>query len=231
VISCRNVSVSYDGKAAVDGVSFDVEAGDCLCVVGENGSGKSSLLKCILGLLKPSSGEITFDGLSRSEIGYLPQQASVRSDFPANVGEVVLSGRCGRHGPFSFYGKKDKALAEHNMERLGVAPLRRKSYRDLSGGQRQRVLLARALTAADKLLMLDEPVAGLDPAMAADLYELLEGERRDGRTVMMISHDLESAVRCASKILHLRKKALFFGPAGQYEASDFYRGLRGAGDE
>jgi zinc transport system ATP-binding protein len=223
--------VSYDGKAAVDGVSFDVEGGDCLCVVGENGSGKSSLMKCVLGLLKPSSGEITLDGLSRSEIGYLPQQAGVRNDFPASVYEVVLSGRCGRHGPFSFYGKGDRARAESNMDRLGVAPLKRKSYRDLSGGQRQRVLLARALTAADRLLMLDEPVTGLDPVMAAELYELLECERRGGKTVMMISHDLKSAVRYGSKILHLRKKALFFGTTGQYVASDFYRGLSGAGDE
>lgn len=231
VISCRNVSVSYDGKAAVDGVSFDVEAGDCLCVVGENGSGKSSLMKCVLGLLKPSSGEITFDGLSRSEIGYLPQQAGVRNDFPASVCEVVLSGRCGRHGPFSFYGKADKACAELNMERLGVTSLKRKSYRDLSGGQRQRVLLARALTAADKLIMLDEPVTGLDPAMASDMYDLLESERRSGKTVMMISHDLKSAVRYGSKILHLQKKAVFLGSAEQYAASDFYRGLRGTDDE
>jgi zinc transport system ATP-binding protein len=223
--------VSYDGKAVVDSVSFDVLEGDCLCVVGENGSGKSSLMKCVLGLLKPSSGEIAFDGLSRFEIGYLPQQAGVRNDFPASVYEVVLSGRCGRHGPFSFYGRGDKARAEFNMERLGIAPLKRKSYRDLSGGQRQRVLLARALTAADKLLMLDEPVTGLDPVIASDMYEMLESERRSGKTIMMISHDLKSAVRYGGKILHLRKKALFFGTTGQYVASDFYRGLGGADDE
>jgi zinc transport system ATP-binding protein len=225
------VSVSYDGKAAVDGVSFDVENGDCLCVVGENGSGKSSLMKCVLGLLKPSSGEIVFDGLARSEIGYLPQQAGVRNDFPASVYEVVLSGCCAKHGPFSFYGKEDKARANLNIERLGVAELRRKSYRDLSGGQRQRVLLARALTAADKLLMLDEPVTGLDPMMASDMYDLLEGERKRGKTIMMISHDLKSAVRYGNKILHLRKKALFFGPTSSYVTSDFYRGLSGADDE
>ncbi|MDR1515227.1 MAG: ABC transporter ATP-binding protein [Synergistaceae bacterium] len=223
--------MSYDGKAAVEGVSFDVERGDCLCVVGENGSGKSSLMKCVLGLLKPSSGEIAFDGVSRSEIGYLPQQAAVRNDFPASVYEVVLSGCSGRYGPFSFYRKEDKARANLNIERLGVAALRRKSYRDLSGGQRQRVLLARALTAADKLLMLDEPVTGLDPMMAADMYDLLEGERNGGKTIMMISHDMKSAVRYANKILHLKKKAMFFGSASSYVTSDFYRGLCGADDE
>jgi zinc transport system ATP-binding protein len=226
------VSVSYDGKAAVEGVSFDVESGDCLCVVGENGSGKSTLMRCVLGLLKPSAGEISFSsGLKRSEIGYLPQQAGVRNDFPASVYEVVLSGCCGRYGPFSFYRKEDKARAVMNIERLGIAPLRRKSYRDLSGGQRQRVLLARALVAADKLLMLDEPVTGLDPMMASDMYGILENERRAGKTIVMISHDLKSALIYGNKILHLRKKALFFGPAAEYLESDAYRRLSGAEEE
>ncbi|MDR0615299.1 MAG: ABC transporter ATP-binding protein [Synergistaceae bacterium] len=231
MIRCQGVSVSYDGKAAVEDVSFEVEAGDCVCVVGENGSGKSSLMKCMLGLLKPSAGEISFDGLKRSEIGYLPQQAGIRNDFPASVYEVVLSGCSGRYGPFAFYRKEDKARAVMNIERLGIAPLRRKSYRDLSGGQRQRVLLARALVAADKLLMLDEPVTGLDPMIASDMYAILESERRAGKTVVMISHDLKSAILYGNKILHLRKKAQFFGPSSEYVNSDPYRRLNGASND
>jgi zinc transport system ATP-binding protein len=223
--------VSYDGKAAVEDISFDVESGDCLCVVGENGSGKSTLMKCVLGLLKPSAGEIAFSGVKRSDIGYLPQQAGVRNDFPASVYEVVLSGCCGRHGPFGFYSKEDKARAVMNIDRLGIAPLRRKSYRDLSGGQRQRVLLARALAAADKLLMLDEPVTGLDPMMASDMYGILESERSAGKTIVMISHDLKSALLYGNKILHLHKKALFFGHVAEYSESDAYRRLNGARGE
>jgi zinc transport system ATP-binding protein len=217
------VSVSYGLPPAVEDVSFDVAEGDYLCVVGENGSGKSSLMKCILGLIKPASGRITFDGVSPAEIGYLPQQTNVQHDFPASVREVVLSGRSGGRGPFGFYSRGDKARADENMERLGVAAIRGKSYRDLSGGQRQRVLLARALCAAERLVMLDEPVSGLDPMMASEMYDILAGLNRGGMTIVMISHDIEGAVRYGSRILHLRRKVIFFGSPDEYVGTDAYR--------
>jgi zinc transport system ATP-binding protein len=223
LLRCRDVSVSYNGRLAVEGVSFDVADGDYLCVVGENGSGKSTLMKCVLGLVKPTSGKISLDGAKTNGIGYLPQQAVVQMDFPASVYEVVLSGCVNRMGPFSFHSRKDRARAEANMERLEITPLRRKSFRDLSGGQRQRVLLARALCAAGGIIMLDEPASGLDPLVASGMYELLERLNSDGVTIVMISHDIKSAVRYGNKILHLSGKPLFFGPTSEYVETGAYR--------
>ncbi|GHU82790.1 hypothetical protein AGMMS50284_5250 [Clostridia bacterium] len=220
VVSCREVSVKYDSGIAVQNVSFAVEQGDYLCIVGENGSGKSTLMKAILGLLKPASGAIEFSGLKQTEIGYLPQQTVVQKDFPADVREVVLSGCLNRHSAFPFYTKRDKIAAKDAIKRLNVEGFASKSYRDLSGGQQQRVLLARALCATEKLLLLDEPVTGLDPVMAAELYELLNGLNRQGITIIMISHDIHSAVKHGNKILHMNTAPLFFGTTADYLHSD-----------
>jgi zinc transport system ATP-binding protein len=233
VLACRNASFSYDGsagKAAVENVSFEVAPGDYLCVVGENGSGKSTLMKGLLGLLPLSGGQVDLKA-RRTEIGYLPQQVMAQRDFPASVGEVVLSGRLNRHGFFSFYSRLDRARAGEAMERLGVLAQVRAPYRDLSGGQQRRVLLARALCAAEKLLMLDEPAAGLDPLVASEMYALLEGLNRDGMTLVMISHDLKSALRYGNKFLHLRGKPLFYGETPEYVKTDFYRRLEGRLEE
>jgi zinc transport system ATP-binding protein len=226
VISCRDVSLSYDGRPAVEGVSFDVSRGDYLCIVGENGSGKSTLMKCLLGLLRPS-GTIAFDGLGRRDIGYLPQQTVIQRDFPASVHEVVMSGRINRRGPFSFYSRADRSRVDECIERLGISGFRDKSYRDLSGGQRQRVLLARALVASERVIMLDEPVSGLDPVIAAEVYDLLEALNREGMTIVMISHDIRGAVRYGNKILHMRVSPLFCGAADDYLKTDVYRRLAG----
>jgi zinc transport system ATP-binding protein len=233
VLACRNASFSYAGsagKAAVENVSFQIDPGDYLCVVGENGSGKSTLMKGLLGLLPPSCGQIDLS-VSRTEIGYLPQQAAARRDFPASVEEVVLSGSLNRHGFFSFFSRQDRARANEAMERLGVAAQAHASYRELSGGQQRRVLLARALCSAGKLLMLDEPAAGLDPLVASEMYSLLEGFNRDGMTLVMISHDLKSALRYGNKVLHLRRKPLFYGKIQEYVKTDFYRRLEDRFDD
>jgi zinc transport system ATP-binding protein len=234
VLTCRNASFSYSGsaagKAAVENVSFELASGDYLCVVGENGSGKSTLMKGLLGLLPPSGGQVHLN-VKRTEIGYLPQQTAAQKDFPASVEEVVLSGRLNRHGFFSFYSRRDRTRANEAMERLGVAVRRRTSYRELSGGQQRRVLLARALCAADKLLMLDEPAAGLDPRVASEMYALLEGLNRDGMTLVMISHDLRGALRYGNKVLHLRRRPLFCGKTQEYVKTDFYRRLEEYDDE
>ena len=222
LITCKDLSLGYENTRVAEHLSCTVEEGDYLCIVGENGSGKSTLMKTLLGLRPPLAGQIEFGGgLHKNEIGYLPQQTPIQRDFPASVQEVVLSGCLSRCGLRPFYTKEEKALAARNMQRLGIANLARRCYRELSGGQQQRVLLARALCATRKLLLLDEPVAGLDPKVTAELYDLVaELNRDDGITVIMISHDIAAALRYASHILHIGEgQRLFFGTAAAYLAS------------
>ena len=216
-LTCRELSVGYDGKAVVQHLNFEVFAGDCLCIVGENGSGKSTLMKTLLGLQPPVGGRIvTGDGLRKNEIGYLPQQTAAQKDVPASVREIVLSGCQGRCGSRPFYNKKEKKLAADAMEKMQVAPLAKRCYRTLSGGQQQRVLLARALCATRKMLLLDEPVSGLDPKVTAELYALIQKlNYEDGITVVMISHDLSAALQYASHILHIGD-SVFFGTKAAY---------------
>lgn len=220
-LTCENLTLGYDGKVIVENLDFSIDEGDYLCIVGENGSGKSTLMKTILGLQPPVSGKIiTGDGLSRSEIGYLPQQTDVQRDFPASVREIVLSGCQARCGVRPFYSKEEKALAESNMEKMGIMQYAKRCYRELSGGQQQRVLLARALCATQKLLLLDEPVSGLDPRVTAEMYNLIEElNGKDNITIIMISHDISAAVRYASHILHI-DKTVFFGTTQEYLQSD-----------
>ena len=216
-LTCQNLCVGYDGKPVLQDLSFQVFAGDYLCVVGENGSGKSTLMKTILGLQPPISGRIlTGDGLRKNEIGYLPQQTMVQKDFPASVREIVLSGCQGRCGSRPFYNNEEKQLAAEAMEKMQITRLARRCYRELSGGQQQRVLLARALCATQKMLLLDEPVSGLDPKVTAEMYTLIEKlNREDGITVIMISHDITAAVKYASHILHIGD-TVFFGTKTAY---------------
>jgi zinc transport system ATP-binding protein len=218
LITCRAAAFSYESHTVVSGLDFTVNSGDYLCVVGENGSGKSTLIKGLLRLKPPQRGEITLgDGLKASEIGYLPQQTAVQKDFPASVHEVVISGCLSRRGLWPFYRRADKAVARENMRRLGIERLSGDCYRELSGGQQQRVLLARALCATQKLLLLDEPAAGLDPVVTQDLYRLIDLINREmGITVVMVSHDVKSAVRHASHILHLKNRQVFFGRTADY---------------
>ncbi len=218
---CQDLTLGYDGHVILSGLNFEVDAGDYLCIVGENGSGKSTLMKTILGLQSPMHGKVTTgDGLRRSEIGYLPQQTVVQRDFPASVWEIVLSGCQGRQGLRPFYNKADKALASENIRKMGLDALTRRCYRELSGGQQQRVLLARALCATQKILLLDEPVSGLDPRVTAEMYDLIDTlNKRDGITIIMISHDLDAAMRYASRILHIGS-TVFFGSKEDYLKSD-----------
>lgn len=221
LLTCENVAAGYEGAPVIEGLDFAVERGDYLYIVGENGSGKSTLMKTILGLIRPRMGHVvTGEGLKRTEIGYLPQQTVVQKDFPASVREIVLSGCLNRMGLRPFYTRREKELAARNMARLGVTPLANHCYRELSGGQQQRVLLARALCATRKLIMLDEPVTGLDPKVTTEMYELVAALNRDeGLTVVMISHDIAAAVRYATHILHLGGGKYFFGSRAEYLSS------------
>lgn len=216
LLACRELCLGYDGREILHSLSFEVNEGDYLCIIGENGSGKSTLMRTLLGLQPPLSGTVSFgDGLSRCEIGYLPQQTVVQKDFPASVWEIVLSGCQGHCGARPFYSKEEKKLARENIERMGINNLTKRCYRELSGGQQQRVLLARALCATRKLILLDEPVSGLDPKVTAEMYRLIEKLNKEGITVIMISHDLEAALNYADHILHIGSE-IFFGTKDEY---------------
>ncbi len=234
-IICRDIVLGYDKKIVSRNISFDINKGDYLCIVGENGSGKSTLMKALLGLVPTMGGSIALsDGLSYGDIGYLPQQTEHQRDFPASVEEVVLSGCIGHKGFLPIYRMSDKIRAHNNLRRLSIDGLQKRPYRELSGGQQQRVLLARALCAADKMILMDEPVSGLDPAAAAEMYKTIESlNRDDGMTVIMISHDIGAAVKYATRVLHLGHEPLFFGSKEDYVKSGIYAGAgeRGNGNE
>ena len=228
LIVCRDVSLGYEGQSVLTHLDLTIRAGDYLCVVGDNGSGKSTLLRGLLGLLPPLSGIIErAPELQRGAIGYLPQQTRAQRDFPATVMEVVLSGCLNRKGMRFFYTPAQKSLALMNLGKLGVLELKGESYRDLSGGQQQRVLLARALCAASRLLILDEPITGLDPAAAQDLYKTLSYlNEKEGMAIVMVTHDLKSALQSARAVLHIGRRGVFSGTVEQYLSSPEGRRFR-----
>lgn len=225
-ITCQNLTLGYNGKTILHNLNFSINAADYLCIVGENGSGKSTLMKALLHLLPPMSGSILMeDGLKANEIGYLPQQTLFQRDFPASVREIVLSGCQGRRLSRPFYNKKEKALAKGFMEKLKIDILASCCYRELSGGQQQRVLLARALCATQKVLLLDEPVSGLDPKATLEMYRLIsELNQKDGITIIMISHDISAAVTYASHILSIGQ-TIFFGTKQEYLQNEREKGF------
>lgn len=227
LITCDNVSFAYEGQVAISNLHFTIDSGDYLCVLGRNGSGKSTLIKGLLRLIQPVTGVITMgEGLAQNEIGYVPQQTVAQKDFPASAYEVVLSGRLGSRGVKPFYSRIDKEIAASNMERLGVANLSRRCFRELSGGQKQRVLIARALCATKRLIILDEPVSGLDPEASANLYGIISELNKSGLTIVMVSHDMKGAIEHASAILHLDGRQLFFGSTAAYMQSDLREYVR-----
>ncbi len=220
--------MKYEGVSAFEGVSFDLDEGDFLCIVGENGSGKSTLIKGLLGLKQYSSGSIVFNGVKQREIGYLPQQTPAQKDFPATVKEVVISGCLNRNGLTPFYSKNSKKRASEMMSLMKIEDLSDKSYRGLSGGQQQRVLLARALCATEKLLLLDEPVSGLDPMVTAEMYEAIRSLNREkGVTVIMVSHDIHNALHCGNKMLHMAQGRYFFGTKEEYKKIPEFKAMAG----
>lgn len=222
LMECRDVCLGYEGKKILEDINFKLSGGEYLFIVGENGTGKSTLIKGLLRLKKPMSGSISLgDGLKANEIGYLPQQTVTQKDFPASVYEVVLSGRLNSLGFRPFYGRKDKQETMDKLRLMGIEHLKNKCYQDLSGGQQQRVLLARAMCATKKMILLDEPVAGLDPIVTIELYELVAKINKElGITVIMVSHDMEAMAKYATHVLHLSQKQLFFGSRDEYMNSE-----------
>lgn len=221
LVTCEHVDFGYENYDVVKGVSLEINPGDYLCIVGENGSGKSTLMKGILGLIKPTGGTLfVAEELKKSGIGYLPQQTPAQKDFPATVEEVVLSGCLGRRGNRPFYSRAERQVAEANMKRLGILDLRKSCYRDLSGGQKQRSLIARALCATDKLLILDEPISGLDPAAIMDFYHLIRQlNQKEQVAILMVSHDIGNIIHQANKILQLKQTVQFYGTVEEYRHS------------
>ena len=233
LLKCEHVDFGYENQDAVIDVSLEVSTGDYICIVGENGSGKSTLMKGILGLLKPTEGKIEIsEELKKAGIGYLPQQTAAQKDFPATVFEEVISGCLGKRGNRPFYSPKEKQTALSNLERLGIADLKKSCFRDLSGGQKQRALIARALCATDKLLILDEPITGLDPSAIQDFYNIIRKLNREEQVaILMVSHDMANIVRQAGKILHLQQKALFWGTVQDYLKSGIGNQFLGGEEE
>lgn len=223
IFECKDVTLGYENKVVAKNLNFKIDQGDYLCVVGENGTGKSTLIKTLLGLIKPLNGEAiaNVQGKNHKGVGYLPQQTQAQKDFPASVWEVVLSGVLNNDHRCPFYNKKDKAEAEKNMEKLNILDLKKRCYRELSGGQQQRVLLARALCATDSVLILDEPVTGLDPAASMELYETIKDlNKKENVTIIMVSHDIKNALNYATHILHLEQENDFFGTVEEYKKSN-----------
>ena len=228
MISVEQLSVEFSAKPLFDNISFQVNPKDKIALVGKNGAGKSTMLKIFAGLQQPTSGRLSVP--KGVVIGYLPQQTQLQRDFPASVYEVVLSGRLNSMGGRMFYNAEDKKAAQENMERLGIEDIKNRCYMELSGGQQQRVLLARAMCATKKLLLLDEPVTGLDPVATNEMYTLIKLINLcDSTSVIMISHDIHEAVRYATHILHLGNRQLFFGTTAQYRESDLARRFVGGG--
>ena len=229
---CKDLTLGYENDILVRDLNFEVNKGEYLCIVGENGTGKSTLMRTLLHLQKPVSGQVLYgEELKGTGIGYLPQQTQVQRDFPASVREVVLSGCQNRTGKRPFYSAQEKKLAADNMKRLGISDLEKRCYRELSGGQQQRVLLARALCATETMLLLDEPVAGLDPKVTNEMYRLIGKLNEDGISIIMISHDVKSALKYATHILHVGTE-VFFGTVEAYRGSELgYSYLTGEGGE
>lgn len=221
LIRCSNVTLGYDGLTTVSDISFCVEENDYLCIIGDNGTGKSTLLKALLGLKYVSSGDVVYEGLKKSEIGYLAQQTEVQKDFPASVWETVLSGCLNGMRFNPFYSAKEKERAKNALETLEISELKNKCYKELSGGQQQRVLLSRAMCASKKVFVLDEPTTGLDPKMTTELFSLVKRlNLENGIAVIMVTHDTHCAVKYSKHILHLQKDGYFFGTTSEYLKSE-----------
>ena len=221
-IECKNLTLEYEQKIVAENVNFNVNKGDYLCIIGENGSGKSTLMKTILGLRSYKHGQIVYDNTIKEGIGYLPQQAVIQKDFPASVKEIVLSGFLGKMGLRPYYSAIEKQIAKENLQKLQIENLENRCFRELSGGQQQRVLLARALCATKEILLLDEPVSGLDFQSTEKMYEIINDLNKEGITIIMISHDLVSAIKYATHILHMGKN-IFYGTKEEFLKTDIYK--------
>ncbi|MFI3208539.1 MAG: ABC transporter ATP-binding protein [Eubacteriales bacterium] len=220
-IICRDLSIGYSNITLHENINFQIAAGSYTCIIGENGIGKSTLVKTLLGLVPPLSGSIIMENKLKSiDIGYLPQQTQIQKDFPASVFEVVLSGCLNKIGLRPFYNKNEKKLAKEMLAKLGMAEYSSKSYSELSGGQQQRVLLARALCSTTKILLLDEPTSGLDVNATAEFYSLIKSLNNEGITIIMITHNLQEVIEDADHILCVGDKGIKYLTKQLYQETE-----------
>ena len=201
IIKIENMSFGYTNSyETLSNINMEINEGEFVTIIGENGSGKSSLIKCILGLNKVQKGKITV----KNRIGYLPQMTEIQNNFPATIEEIVLSGTIPQNIKKIFYTKEDKKKAEETMKKLNLYDMRKKCFYELSGGQRQRVLIARALCSTDQVLLLDEPVNGLDPKIVTGIYEMLYNlNKNQGLTIIMVSHDIDRSIQYSTRVIEI----------------------------
>ena len=207
LLKCNKLTLGYNNKDILHSFDYGIHSGEYLCIIGRNGCGKTTFLRGLAGVLRPKSGKIELcDNLRRNQIGYLPQITIAQKDFPASVEEIVLSAFQGKSLLSPFYGKALRKRANECLELTRTENLRKESFRELSGGQKQRVLLARALCAAERLLLLDEPVTGLDPESSQNMYSIIKDlHENKNMTIVMVTHDIEAAHSNATRILNFNE--------------------------
>ncbi len=215
-LAVRNLSLSYDGRPALSNVSFAVPTGARVAVVGPNGAGKSTLFKGLVGLVRVVAGEVRFAGLPAAcgpaQVAYVPQREEIDWSFPVTAQDVVLMGRYGRLGLFRRPGRADRALAVRLLAEMGIAHLAGRALGDLSGGEQQRVFLARALAQEPRLLLLDEPFAGVDAPTQETTLGLFDRLQEQRVTLLVSTHDLELAGAYFDYLLLLNRRVIAFGP-------------------
>ncbi len=215
-LSVKGLGVSYGPVVALQDVSFDVEAGSQVAVVGPNGSGKSTLLMAIAGVLESTRGQVSVFGSQPGDhccISYVPQRSQVDWDFPVSVADVVMMGRVKQMGWFRWPRREDREAVAHGLDVVGLGSLARRQIDGLSGGQKQRVFIARALAQEAQLMLLDEPLAGLDWPSQQEVLEVLTGLRAHGVTVLFSTHNLNLAARHFDEVLLLNRRLVGFGSA------------------
>ena len=207
LLKCNKLTLGYNNKDILHSFDYGIHSGEYLCIIGRNGCGKTTFLRGLAGVLRPKSGKIELcDNLRRNQIGYLPQITIAQKDFPASVEEIVLSAFQGKSLLLPFYGKALRKRANECLELTRTENLRKESFRELSGGQKQRVLLARALCAAERLLLLDEPVTGLDPESSQNMYNIIKDlHENKNMTIVMVTHDVEAALNNATRVLNFNE--------------------------
>lgn len=212
IVSIKNLSFSYDKQIVLENIDLNIEDKDFLAIIGPNGGGKSTLLKLILGMNKIQQGVIKvlneIPSKNLSKIGYVPQNTNINTDFPIKVIEVVLMGHVGGKRPFIGYGKEEISCAMGALAQVGMQDFAHKKIGSLSGGQRQRVMIARALCAHPKVLLLDEPTASIDVEGQKKIYDLLK-ELNKTITVVVVSHDISVILGYAKKVAHINKTLTF----------------------
>ena len=222
MLAVKDLTIKYKNNIILDNVSFNIKKGDYLAIVGENGSGKSTLVKAMLGL-KDYTG--TIDLSAFKSVGYLPQVDESLENFPATVYEIVSLGLVNQIR--FFFKKSDRKKIDETLKRLDIYDIKDAYFGALSGGQRQRVLLARALVSGSDILFLDEPTTGLDPIATEELYNIIDRLNEEGVTIVMVTHDINTCIKCAKAVMHLKRGILFYGSRDDYVSTDLYKVISG----